>query len=95
MESDDMKKLAILARIDMDKEEMLEIGSSFGPILDYVSQIKEVSDSMLNTEIDNINTPINVTRDDIVTNNRGEYTEKIINQMPDSENNFLKVKQIL
>lgn len=90
-----MKKLAILARIDMDKEEMLEIGSSFGPILDYVSQIKEVSDSTLNTEINDMKTPINVTRDDIVTNNRGEYTEKIINQMPDSENNYLKVKQIL
>ena len=94
MDISDIKKLAIMARVDMDEQEMKEIGDSFGPILDYVGQIKEVSESAdINHKIGDA--PFNILREDIVTNKTGEYTEKIIDQAPNSQDGFLKVKQIL
>jgi aspartyl/glutamyl-tRNA(Asn/Gln) amidotransferase C subunit len=98
MKLEDIKKLANLARIDMDDEEMIEIAKSFDPILAYVGQVQEVS------KIKNIDLASkeakdyflhNITRDDVVTNKREEYTDKIIAEMPDKQNGYLKVKQIL
>ncbi|MFA6355032.1 MAG: Asp-tRNA(Asn)/Glu-tRNA(Gln) amidotransferase subunit GatC [Candidatus Paceibacterota bacterium] len=95
MELDDIKKLAIMARVDMDEKEMKEIGDSFGPILSYVGQIKDVSASLDTPYEEVADEPINVMREDIVTNKGGEYTDKILEQMPEKEHGFLKVKQIL
>lgn len=95
MDIEVIKKLANMARIDMDEHEMKEIGDSFGPILSYVSQIQEVSDTIDSKYGDVTNAPINIFRDDVVTNSGGEYTDKILNQAPAIENGFLKVKQIM
>ncbi len=97
MQIEDIKKLAILARIDLSDEEMIEIAKDFDPILAYVSQVQEVSKlndlsvgSSSNDFVLN-----NIMREDEVTNKSGEYTDKIINSMPETESGFLKVKQIL
>ncbi|MEK7106309.1 MAG: Asp-tRNA(Asn)/Glu-tRNA(Gln) amidotransferase subunit GatC [Patescibacteria group bacterium] len=95
MQLDDIKKLAIMARVDMDEAEMLEIANSFDSILAYVGQIQEVSESTISDRLQAVNTPFNIMREDVVTNKPGEYTQKIIGQMPDSQDGFLKVKQIL
>lgn len=95
MDIEIIKKLALMARVDMGEAEMKEIGDSFGPILAYVGQIQEVSlisDSPYEEVSDE---PINILREDVVTNKSGEYTEKILSQAPETENGFLKVKQIL
>lgn len=98
MKIEDVKKLAEMARIDMDEVEMGEIATDFDSILAYVSQVQEAA------KLNNIQTHTgaqedyflsNVMRDDVVTNKSGEYTEKILNNAPDTENGFLKVKQIL
>jgi len=90
-----MKKLAILARVDMTEAEMIEIGQSFDPILAYVGQIKEVS-SINDQDYQEVpDEPINILRDDVVTNQPGQFTDKIVAQMPESQDGYLKVKQIL
>ena len=91
MQLEDIKKHATMARLDMGDAELTELANDFDPILAYVGQVQEVNQS------DN-KTPYvleNVMRDDIVTNEVGFYTDKIIEQMPDSQDGFLKVKQIL
>lgn len=95
MDIEIIKKLANMARVDMDEKEMREIGDSFGPILDYVGQIKEVSESADLNHQDIGDIPFNVLREDEVVNKSGEYTDKILKQAPRTENGFLKVKQIL
>ncbi len=95
MDIEVIKKLAQMARIDMDEKEMKEIGDSFGPILSYVGQIQEVSDTIDTKHQEVTNQPINIFRDDVVTNKVGEYTDKILKQAPAIEDGFLKVKQIL
>lgn len=94
----DIKKLADLARIDMSDEEMIGIAKDFDAILAYVSQVQEVSKlkniQPLHDNSDNYFLQ-NVMREDIVTNERDEYTEKILDNAPDTQDGFLKVKQIL
>ncbi len=90
-----MKKLATLAQVDMTEAEMMEIGESIAPILAYVGQIKEVSDSADTNYEEVPDEPINILREDVVTNQPGEFTEKILAQMPNELDGYLKVKQIL
>jgi aspartyl-tRNA(Asn)/glutamyl-tRNA(Gln) amidotransferase subunit C len=99
MQLDVVKKLANLARIDMSDEEMNEIAKDFDSILAYIGQVQEAASANPNVEIVNKNIdsyPIyNVMREDVVTNQEGEFTDKILGQAPNTENGFLKVKQIL
>ena len=91
MELDDIKRLAVMARIEMSEEEMQGMLADFAPILAYVDQIKEAtSESAVPTY-----QKTNVMREDIVTNERGECTEKILSGMPATEKGYLKVKKIL
>jgi len=96
MNLEDIKKLAELARIDITEEEMAEIAKSFGSILEYVGQVQEIN-KMQGVEMKNKEDFFlhNVMRDDVVTNESGFYREKVISEMPESENEYLKVKQIL
>ena len=98
MQLADIKKLADLARIDMSDEEMSKIAKDFDPILAYVSQVQEALKISQSVSLDKKPENYflhNVMREDIVTNNRGEYTENILAEMPDTQDGFLKVKQIL
>ena len=101
MKLEDVKKLADLARIDMSDEEMTEIAEDFDSILAYVGQVKEASKLIsARQDLAEEKNPDdyflhNVMREDVVTNNRGEYTDKIVAEMPDTQDGYLKVKQIL
>ena len=98
MQLADIKKLADLARIDMGEEEMIGIVKDFDAILAYVGQVQEVS-KLKNTQPLHENPGNyflqNVMREDVVTNIRGEFTEKILADAPDTQDGFLKVKQIM
>jgi aspartyl/glutamyl-tRNA(Asn/Gln) amidotransferase C subunit len=98
MELADVQKLADLARIDMSEDEMKEVAKDFDSILAYVSQIQEFSKSN-NPELVDYNQDNyflnNVMREDVATNTKDQYSEKIINEFPDKQDRYLKVKQIL
>lgn len=96
MDSKEIKKLADLARIDMSEEEMEGVAKDFQSILAYVGQVQDVSGEM----IDNVKNKDdyftrNVTREDLVTNNSKENTDKILSNAPDTEDGFIKVKKIM
>ncbi len=96
MQLEDIKKLADMARIDMSDEEMSEMAHDFDGILAYVGQVQEALASLPTlTKGRTEEGSINVTREDEVTHEGGEYTEKIVEQFPEKEGNYLKVKQIL
>jgi aspartyl-tRNA(Asn)/glutamyl-tRNA(Gln) amidotransferase subunit C len=98
MELKDIKKLAELARIDMTEEEMTSLSKDFDSILAYVDQVREAS-GLLTEEKENPrkedSTLFNVMRDDVALNERGKYTEKIMQETPETKEGFLKVKKIL
>lgn len=98
MELEEIKKLAKLARVDMGEEEMQEIAKDFDSILAYVNQVREVANLLpkdSEEKIGQYSKLTNIMREDIVTNESGSHTKNIIEEMPDIENGYLKVRQIL
>ena len=95
MQLEDIKKLADLARIDMTDEEMLGMAHDFDSILGYVGQIQEVSGSLNNEKKSDELIPHNIMREDIVLNESGQFRDDIAKQFPESQDGYLKVKQIL
>lgn len=98
MQLEEIKKLAKLARIDMSEEELSSIAHDFDAILAYVGQVKEVAKINSSNKSDNnfySYNLVNVMREDVATDNPGEYSNDIIKEMPDKDGRYLKVKQIL
>ncbi len=96
MKLEEIKKLAELARIEMTDDEMLAMAGDFDPILAYVGQIQKVVLKGEKGVLEGPNSALeNVVKDDIATNNPGSNSEKITAEMPETQDGFLKVKQIL
>ena len=88
---EEIEKLAKLARIDISDEEKESMQKDIESILDYVGQVKNIS------EESKIEVPAlkNIMRDDIVTHKSGEFTEDLLSLAPSRQGNYLKVKKIL
>ncbi|HEV7702088.1 MAG TPA: Asp-tRNA(Asn)/Glu-tRNA(Gln) amidotransferase subunit GatC [Candidatus Paceibacterota bacterium] len=96
MDIKDVSKLAELARIELSEEEKGEILKDMENILGYIKQIEEVK---VEDEMPEYNT-YNVWREDEIRNENSPEASKfsaelIIEQFPDSQDGFLKVKKIL
>ena len=63
-------------------------------ILEYVGQVKNIQENS-GSKFDAGPLVHNVMREDVVTNNSGEYTESLLSAAPHREGNYLKVKKIL
>jgi len=88
---DEVKHLADLARIEMSEGELEQMTKEIDSILNYVGIIQNVSGDV-QREIPNLR---NVMRDDVITHESGEYTEKLLANAPSREGSYLKVKKIL
>lgn len=90
MNIEDVEKLAELARIELSPEEKKSLLSDMQGILEYIKQIEEVKIKNIKPEY----TLHNVWREDKVVLN--EFSkELILEQFPDTQDGFLKVKKIL
>ena len=94
MNTDEVLKLAQLSRISISKEEAENLSHEFESILGYVGEVKSVhapEKSISRGDFD----LANVFRKDGMPHESGIYTEKILNEAPSREGNFIKVKKIL
>lgn len=89
---DDVKKLALLARLSIKDSELERFAKEFDSILKYIGQIDALSVSK-----DSVPTPKarNVFREDGEPHESGLYTEKIAEQFPKRVGDALSVKQII
>lgn len=87
-----IEKLASLSRVAMTSAEVDKMTTDIESILGYVSEIQKVSGD---EPVPTVGALRNVMRDDVVTNQRGQYKEALVAAMPRSENGYLKVKKIL
>jgi aspartyl-tRNA(Asn)/glutamyl-tRNA(Gln) amidotransferase subunit C len=88
---DEMKNLAMLARIGMSDDELLAMAHEFDSILGYVDQINNVQVSDIADE----QLQKNITHSDSDAYASGTYSEKMIAGAPDSLDGFYKVPKIL
>lgn len=93
MTKEEILHLGTLARIKLTDAEAEALKTDITNILGYVSEIDDiVADSAL---LKQVGPRHNVFRKDIVTNESGEYTERLQGAMPETEGPYLKVKRIL
>ena len=91
--TDEVRKLAALARITVGDTELEKFTREFDAILAYVGQLEKL-DLPQNTE-EKRQRLRTVMRADGEQNNPGMYTEKVVEQFPASDKNALVVKQII
>ena len=88
---DEMKKLALLARIEMTDAEMDAMAHEFDSILGYVDQINNVQVPETSEQYVQINT----VHADTDAYESETYSKKMIAGAPDSQDGFYKVQKIL
>ncbi len=91
MKKEDLDKLAKLSRLSLTDEEKEKLALEFDSILGYVSEIEKVSVGERVLEAGLLR---NIMREDGEPHESGLYTEAILNNAPDTEDGYLKVKQV-
>ncbi len=91
---DDIKKLADLSRIEISEEEASKLSEEIDSILSYVDEIKSVVDTDDSLVAPDNSLPKNVTREDVLGDSISSPS-LLIDSMPNSEDNYLKVRKIL
>lgn len=107
--TEEVKKLAALARITISDEELAAFTKEFDSILAYVGQleklelptkaVKDGSSGVTKVTLRKVGEekpPLrNVMREDGEPHESGKYTEKLVAQFPKKDGNSLEVKQII
>lgn len=88
---EDVRKLAALARLSLSDEELARFASEFDAIIGYIGKLNQV----VVTEGDALLPYTNVFRQDAEPHAPGLHTEKLAEQFPAREGEYLSVKQIL
>ena len=90
--TEEVRKLAALARIRIEDEELEKFTSEFDAILAYVGQLES-----LQLPASSLQSPVlrNVMREDGESHEARKYTEKLAEQFPAREGDALSVKQII
>jgi aspartyl-tRNA(Asn)/glutamyl-tRNA(Gln) amidotransferase subunit C len=98
MKKDDIQHLANLSRLELSDEELEKYAGEFGEILHYVGKISEISQkSQVKSEDLKIESAMtkNVFREDDDVQEGGKFTKEILEEAPDKQDDFVKVKKIL
>ncbi len=93
MNKEDVLALATLSRIKISDEEALNLSSEFDAILGYVGEVKNIKNTT--QDILNQSSLRNVMRKDDEPHESGIYTERILDEVPYREGDYVKVKKIL
>lgn len=92
---EDIQKLADLARIEVEEGEIERLRSSMEGILNYVSEVGKIS-SEENAETAPEAGPLrNVFREDGEPHESAAYTAGVLENAPETEGGYIKVKKIL
>lgn len=89
----EIEKLAELSRIKIDDSEKQGLTKEIDSILTYIDQIKEATANIDHTPVPGV--LHNVMRDDISRDISGEDRERILNEAPYREGEFIAVKKII
>ena len=89
---DQVKKVAELARLKLDSNQVKHHAEQIEKILDYVNQLEKIDTTGVACTTRAIEV-INVVRSD--ANNIFEDRDQLLNLAPDRENDFFKVPKII
>ena len=87
-----VKKVAELARIDLNEDEIDHHSFQLEKILDYINQLEKIDTENIPCTTRAIEV-VNVVRDDI--NEKFDETDQILDLAPSREDDFFKVPKII
>ncbi len=91
--TEEVKKLAVLARVTISDAELEKFTGEFDAILAYVGQLESLE---ISADIKEEKPALrNVLREDGIPTPAGANTEKLTAQFPEREGDYLVVKQII
>ncbi len=93
MNKEEVAHLATLARIKLSPEEEEALPAELNSIVAYVSAISDIAGDVGAAQT--LSARHNIFRSDEVTNEPGAHTKDLIEEMPDTEGEYLKVRKIL
>jgi len=91
--TEEVEKLAKLARLGLTAEEVSSLTVEMTAILDYVKQLDDVNVSSIEPT-SQVTGLTGVMREDIVSRSSIER-EELLSNTPDTDNGFIKVKSVL
>jgi aspartyl-tRNA(Asn)/glutamyl-tRNA(Gln) amidotransferase subunit C len=89
----ELEHLATLARIKLTEDDKKSLIKEFDSILNYVDQLKKVEVKM--DAEGRVGAVKNIMRTDTVMNTSAEDRERLLNEAPDREGDFIAVKKII
>lgn len=92
LSTEEVKKVALLARIELSDSEVEKFQKDLSSVLDYVEELKQVDTDGLDI-VSSVTGLENVERDDKAV--LIDYQEDIIENAPERKDNYYKVKSIL
>ena len=93
LDKKEVEKLAELARIKMSDEELGKIHGDLERILEYVSEIKSApTDGLPEIAIPEHR---NIFREDGEPHESGYFSEKLLRNVPERKDDYVRVKKIL
>jgi aspartyl-tRNA(Asn)/glutamyl-tRNA(Gln) amidotransferase subunit C len=91
----EIQHIAKLARINFKKEELKKFQQEFSKILDYIERLKEVDVSKIEGDFQKAFLKNVMRKDEPKEKFKLEITKKLIEAMPETQDNYLKVKKII
>lgn len=98
IKKEELEKLAKLARIKLSEEELVSFHKDIASVISFVEQIQDVKlDELIleDKDEDVFHMLKNKFREDNDPHSPGAYSEEILNEVPQREGNYIKVKKIL
>lgn len=94
LSSEEVKKIAHLARLELTDDEVATYGEQLSSVLEYIDQLREVdvTDVEPTAQVSGLT---NVMRDDGAEPWADDEVESALNQAPDREGRFVKVKRVI
>ncbi len=92
--SDDVKKLAELARLALSEEEVATLQGEIASIVSYIDTVQKVDLPDMPAGSPYFDHE-NVMREDAEPHEAGTFSKAITSQFPEREGDYLKVKKIL
>ncbi len=95
IDKDKVKKIAELARLKIENENIEKFAKDLSAILNYVEDLNKVDLSSVSPTL-NASSQKNIFRSDDEPDEEDiEFAKKLLNLAPDNEEGYLKVKSIL
>lgn len=95
LSTEEIKKLGHLARLQLTEEQIVTYGKQLNSILDYVAQLQEVDTDTIQETTHMVQADTQVLREDSVEACTQEVLGKLLANIPQLQNDFIKVPKAL